>query len=83
MLAGDGLEAESYNKMGVVVVAADLFPLSGDLLRDLERPLLTHAKISSIFELGDETRTHGSGAPAPSSLSRPHAAPPEVCIAIR
>jgi hypothetical protein len=35
MLAGDGLEAESYNKMGVVVVAADLFPLSGDLLRDL------------------------------------------------
>jgi len=33
MLAGDGLAAESYNNVGMVVVAADLSHLSGDLLR--------------------------------------------------
>jgi len=69
VLTGAGLETESNNKMGEVVVAS--------------RPLLTHAKISSIFEVGNEARTHSSGASAPSSSSRPHAAPAEVCIAIR
>jgi len=43
---------------------------------------LTRGEYSFIFVLGNERHTHSSGASPPSS-SRPHAAPPEVCIAIR
>ena len=42
---------------------------------------LTRGEYSFILVLGNERHTHSSGA-SPSS-SRPHAAPPEVCIAIR
>ena len=43
---------------------------------------LTGREYSLILVLGNERHIHSLGASAPSS-SRPHAAPPEVCIAIR
>src|SRR5713226_2426475 len=43
---------------------------------------LTRGEYSHILVLRNEWHTHSSGAP-PSSSSRPHAAPSEVCLAIR
>src|SRR5713226_1505887 len=43
---------------------------------------LTRGEYSVILVLRNERHTHSSGASPPPS-SRPRAAPPEVCIAIR
>jgi len=66
--------------------SADAHELQRQFSPRIDRALvilpLTGREYSFILVLGNERHIHSSGASAPSS-SRPHAAPPEVCIAIR